>query len=95
MGNYKNLKIPVPRNTTNSSTSMCAQRFFSRRHVVPVMLAQASGTILMISSMAGVYGLGGESVYCMTKFAQVGFAQALDRELRPGGIKVGVTVLEV
>ena len=54
------------------------------------MLAQASGTILMISSMAGVYGFGGESVYCMTKFAQVGFAQALDKELRPGGIKVGV-----
>jgi 3-oxoacyl-[acyl-carrier protein] reductase len=26
----------------------------------------------------------------MTKFAQVGFAQALDRELRPHGIKVGV-----
>ena len=25
----------------------------------------------------------------MTKFAQVGFAQALDRELRPSGIKVG------
>ena len=26
----------------------------------------------------------------MTKFAQVGFAQALDKELRPSGIKVGV-----
>jgi 3-oxoacyl-[acyl-carrier protein] reductase len=54
------------------------------------MLAQASGTILMISSMAGVYGFAGEAVYCMTKFAQVGFAQALDKELRPSGIKVGV-----
>jgi 3-oxoacyl-[acyl-carrier protein] reductase len=43
----------------------------------------------MISSMAGVYGFGGEAVYCMTKFAQVGFAQALDRELRASGIKVG------
>jgi len=44
----------------------------------------------MISSMAGVYGFGGEAVYCATKFAQVGFAQPLDRELRPHGIKVGV-----
>ena len=26
----------------------------------------------------------------MSKFAQVGFAQSLDRELRPNGIKVGV-----
>jgi 3-oxoacyl-[acyl-carrier protein] reductase len=53
------------------------------------MQKQKSGTILMISSMAGVYGFGGESVYCMTKFAQLGFAQALDRELRESGIKVG------
>ena len=44
----------------------------------------------MISSMAGVYGFGGEAVYCATKFAQVGFAQALDKELRIHRIKVGV-----
>jgi len=40
--------------------------------------------------MAGIYGFAGEAVYCATKFAQVGFAQALDKELRPYGIKVGV-----
>jgi short-subunit dehydrogenase len=55
-----------------------------------VMINQGSGTILMISSMAGIYGFAGEAVYCATKFAQVGFAQALDKELRPHGIKVGV-----
>jgi 3-oxoacyl-[acyl-carrier protein] reductase len=44
----------------------------------------------MISSMAGIYGFGGEAVYCATKFAQVGFAQALDKELRASGIKVGL-----
>jgi 3-oxoacyl-[acyl-carrier protein] reductase len=64
--------------------------FLFTRHVVPVMLPQRSGTLLMISSMAGLYGFAGEAVYCSTKFAQVGFAQALDRELRPSGIKVGV-----
>jgi NADP-dependent 3-hydroxy acid dehydrogenase YdfG len=64
--------------------------FLFTRHTVPVMLERKQGTILMISSMAGVYGFGGEAVYCATKFAQVGFAQALDRELRPHGIKVGV-----
>jgi short-subunit dehydrogenase len=36
------------------------------------------------------YGFAGEAVYCATKFAQVGFAQALDKELRIHGIKVGV-----
>jgi 3-oxoacyl-[acyl-carrier protein] reductase len=40
--------------------------------------------------MAGLYGFAGEAVYCATKFAQVGFAQALDKELRTSGIKVGV-----
>jgi 3-oxoacyl-[acyl-carrier protein] reductase len=63
--------------------------FLFTRHTVPVMLRQKSGTILMLASMAGVYGFGGEAVYCMSKFAQVGFAQALDRELRTSGIKVG------
>jgi NADP-dependent 3-hydroxy acid dehydrogenase YdfG len=64
--------------------------FLFTRHTVPVMLQQRQGTILMLSSMAGIYGFAGEAVYCATKFAQVGFAQALDEELRPQGIKVGV-----
>lgn len=63
--------------------------FLFTRHAVPLMIEQGSGTILLISSMAGVYGFAGEAVYCATKFAQVGFAQALDKELRPHGIKVG------
>ena len=44
----------------------------------------------MSAGRGSVYGFGGEAVYCSTKFAQVGFAQALDRELRSYGIKVGV-----
>jgi len=59
------------------------------RHTVPVMLKQHEGQILLVSSMAGVYGFAGEATYCATKFAQVGFAQGLDKELRPHGIKVG------
>src|SRR6202035_1132913 len=64
--------------------------FLFTRHTVPVMLQRKQGTILTISSMAGVYGFAGEAVYCATKFAQVGFAQALDKKLRIHGIKVGV-----
>src|SRR5256714_12844790 len=64
--------------------------FLFTRHAVPLMTEQRSGTILMLSSMAGKYGFAGEAVYCATKFAQVGFAQALDKELRPYGIRVGV-----
>ena len=64
--------------------------FLFTRHAVPHMIERKSGTILMISSMAGIYGFAGEAVYCATKFAQVGLAQALDKELRPHGIKVGL-----
>jgi 3-oxoacyl-[acyl-carrier protein] reductase len=63
--------------------------FLFTHHVVPHMIKQKSGIILMVSSIAGKYGFPGEAVYCGTKFAQVGMAQALDKELRPFGIKVG------
>jgi NADP-dependent 3-hydroxy acid dehydrogenase YdfG len=64
--------------------------FVFTRHAVPHMTAARQGMILMISSMAGKYGFAGEAAYCASKFAQVGFAQALDKELHPYGIKVGV-----
>jgi 3-oxoacyl-[acyl-carrier protein] reductase len=53
------------------------------------MMQQKGGEILFISSVAGLQGYPGEAVYCATKFAQIGFAQALDGELRKHGIKVG------
>ena len=88
-GNYKNLVDTSAEDYDGLMDTNVRSTFLFTRHTVPVMLQQKSGTILMISSMAGVYGFGGEAVYCMTKFAQVGFAQALDRELRENGIKVG------
>jgi len=89
VGNYKNLVDTSAAEYDELMDSNVRSTFLFTRHAVPVMLRQKAGTILMISSMAGVYGFGGEAVYCMSKFAQVGFAQALDRELRGSGIKVG------
>lgn len=89
MGNYKKLVDTSAAEYDEMVDTNVRTTFLFTRNTVPVMLKQKSGTILMISSMAGVYGFGGEAVYCMTKFAQVGFAQALDRELRESGIKVG------
>ncbi len=89
IGNYKNLIETSAEEYDEMMDSNVRSTFLFTRHVAPIMIKQGSGTILMISSMAGVYGFGGEAVYCATKFAQVGFAQALDKELRPHGIKVG------
>lgn len=89
IGNYKNLVDTSLEDYDEMMDSNVRSTFLFTRYAAPVMIKQGSGTILMVSSMAGVYGFGGEAVYCATKFAQVGFAQALDKELRPHGIKVG------
>jgi NADP-dependent 3-hydroxy acid dehydrogenase YdfG len=70
-------------------TNMRSTFLFSR-HAVPILLERGKGAIINVASMAGVTGFAGEAAYCASKFAQVGFTQALDRELRPHGIKVGV-----
>lgn len=59
------------------------------RAAVPKMLETAGGgDIVIVSSVAGLRGGGDEAVYAGTKFAQVGLAGALDRELRAKGIRV-------
>jgi NADP-dependent 3-hydroxy acid dehydrogenase YdfG len=90
VGNYKDLVETSAAEYDELMDTNVRSTFLFTRHTVPVMINQGSGTILMISSMAGIYGFAGEAVYCATKFAQVGFAQALDKELRSHGIKVGV-----
>ena len=90
VGNYKDLVETSAAEYDEMMDTNMRSTFLFTRHAVPVMIEQGEGTILFLSSMAGVYGFGGEAVYCATKFAQVGFSQALDEELRPHGIKVGV-----
>ena len=90
MGNYKNIIDTELAEYDEMMDTNVRSTFLFTRYAVPLMVKQGSGTILIISSMAGIYGFAGEAVYCATKFAQVGFAQALDKELRPFGIKVGV-----
>ncbi len=89
-GNYKDLVDTSADEYDELMDSNVRSTFLFTRHAVPPMIERGSGTVLMVSSMAGIYGFPGEAVYCATKFAQVGFAQALDKELRPKGIKVGV-----
>jgi NADP-dependent 3-hydroxy acid dehydrogenase YdfG len=89
IGNYKTLVDTSLENYVEMMDTNVRTTFLFTRHVVPMMIQQRDGLVLFISSMAGVYGFPGEAVYCATKFAQVGFAQGLDKELRPHGIKVG------
>jgi NADP-dependent 3-hydroxy acid dehydrogenase YdfG len=60
------------------------------RAAVPVFLQAGGGDIVIVASVAGLRGAGDEAVYAATKFAQVGLAGGLDRELREKGIRVSV-----
>jgi 3-oxoacyl-[acyl-carrier protein] reductase len=46
------------------------------------------GDLVIVSSVAGMRGDANEAVYAGTKFAQLGLAGSLDRELREKGIRV-------
>jgi len=58
------------------------------RAAVPHMVETGRGDIVIVASVAGFRGGADEAVYAATKFAQVGLAGALDRELREKGIRV-------
>jgi len=58
------------------------------RAAVPHFLEQGEGDIVIVASVAGLRGAGDEAVYAATKFAQVGLAGGLDRELREKNIRV-------
>jgi len=88
-GNYKNLVDTSAEEYDALMDSNMKSSFLFTRHAAPSMIAQKSGEILFISSVAGLQGYAGEAVYCASKFAQIGFAQALDGELRKHGVKVG------
>lgn len=71
--------------TTNMrSTWLCTKAF------LPGMLARRGGAVIFVSSVAGLAGLPNEPIYCATKFAQIGFAQALDYECYPRNVRVSV-----
>jgi 3-dehydrosphinganine reductase len=58
------------------------------RGVLPGMLERGSGTIVCISSFAGLMGVFGMAAYCPPKYAVRGLCETLRTELKPRGIHV-------
>lgn len=54
--------------------------FLCTRETLPHMRRRGGGWIINIASLAGKKGMPGASAYCASKFALVGFTQALARE---------------
>src|SRR5262245_51734364 len=59
---------------------------YAVRAALPHMLGR-EGDIVSVASEAGRRGLPHETVYCASKFGQVGFIRSLDHELREHGIR--------
>ena len=64
---------------------------YAIKAVTPSMRTRRRGTIVMISSGAGLIGLFGYTAYAPSKFALRGLAESLRAELKPDG--VGVTIV--
>ena len=62
--------------------------FLSCQAAIPVMKTQSGGCIINIASISGKVGHPKQAHYCASKFAVVGFTNALAKELGPANIRV-------
>ncbi|HUP44842.1 MAG TPA: SDR family NAD(P)-dependent oxidoreductase [Thermoanaerobaculia bacterium] len=73
---------------------MMDTNFFGMVHctqaALPQMLARGNGTIVNVASITGLMGYARMGGYCATKFAMVGWSEALRDELMPRGVRVAL-----
>ena len=58
------------------------------RATLPQLRFQKGGTVINVTSMAGIMGLPNSSIYSSTKFAVEGLTEAMALEYRPFGIQI-------
>ena len=59
-------------------------------HAALPHLKRARGSIVAVSSLAGLIGVPGRTAYNATKFAMAGFFEGLRAELKPAGVSVTI-----
>jgi 3-dehydrosphinganine reductase len=79
---------------TREFRQMMDVNYFGTVHMTkalaPHFIARRAGHVLNVSSLAGVLGIYGYTAYAASKFALVGFSQALRAELWPSEVRVSL-----
>jgi NAD(P)-dependent dehydrogenase (short-subunit alcohol dehydrogenase family) len=57
------------------------------RAVLPIMRKQGSGFVVVVSSTSGIKAVNGGSVYSASKFAVEGWAEGMNIDMKPFGIR--------
>lgn len=85
---------PIHEAKEDDLRSMMDTNYFGALHctraVLPQMIARRSGTIVNVSSIAGIMGYARMGGYCASKFALIGFSEALHDEVAEHGIRVAM-----
>ncbi|TWI26824.1 SDR family oxidoreductase [Mesorhizobium tianshanense] len=72
----------------NACLSVCLDaQFLCARSAAPIMKSQRSGSIINMSSNAGLYGYGLRTPYAAAKWAVIGFTKSLAVELGPYDVR--------
>ena len=61
--------------------------FIAAKHAAPLMKATGSGSVIITSSTAGIYGYPNRAPYAAAKWAMIGLMKTLAMELGPFGIR--------
>jgi NAD(P)-dependent dehydrogenase (short-subunit alcohol dehydrogenase family) len=64
--------------------------YLTARAVLPAMLAQRRGTVILVGSMVTTRTLPGSAAYTASKYGLLGLGRVLTEELRGTGVRVGV-----
>lgn len=88
-GKFEELSVEMCQQVINTNLTGCV--LLSRAAIDH--LIRAKGNLVFISSIAGLFGLPGASIYCATKGALTGLCDSIRLELIPKGVHVGTVYL--
>src|SRR5206468_1704321 len=85
---------PIESSRPGDLEEMMQTNFFGAvwctKAILPRMLERRAGTIVSVSSIAGIMGYARMGGYCATKFAMIGFSEALRDEVLGRGVRVAL-----